>query len=81
MLDNMNMKQTCSQQLTFLLFTVYTETIPQKVIVGDITKLAEVCEAVKGVDYVIHTCGYVSVKTFPDATGMKKVNVDGTQNN
>ena len=56
------------------------ETIPQKVIVGDITKLADVCEAVKGVDYVIHTCGYISIETFPDATGMERVNVDGMQN-
>ena len=60
-------------------FTAYTETIPQKVIVGDITKLADVCEAVKCVDYVIHACGYVSIETFPDATGMEMVNVDGTQ--
>ena len=53
--------------------------VPQKVIVGDISKLADVCEAVKGVDYVIHTCSYVSIETFPDATGMEMINVDGTQ--
>ena len=53
------------------------DTISQKVIIGDITKKEDVKEAVKGVDYVIHTCGYVSIQTFPDAVGMEKINVEG----
>ena len=67
--------------LTLVSFTADTETIPQKVILGDITKLADVCEVVKGVDYVIHTCGYISTSNFPDTTGMERVNVDGTKIN
>ncbi len=44
---------------------------------GDITKQRDVREAVRGVDCVIHACGYVSIQTFPDTDRMNKINVVG----
>ncbi len=57
--------------------TEYEESIPQTELVGDIRKYSDVLEAVRGVDCVIHCCGYVSIQTHPDSDGMEKVNVQG----
>jgi len=50
---------------------------PVRSIVGDVRRLCDVREAVRGVDSVIHTAGLVSFGTFPDLEAMEQVNVLG----
>ena len=61
-----------------LQFPGHVESKPVRTIVGDIAKAADVMDALRGVDCVIHTAGVVSLTTFPEVDAMKAVNVKGT---
>ena len=48
-----------------------------KSLTGDIRQMADVENALRGVDVVIHTAGLISFGTLPDCKGMEEVNVKG----
>ena len=60
-----------------LFLSGHTEHKPLTSIIGDISLAADVTDALRGVDSVIHTAGIVSLGTFPDMEAMEAVNVTG----
>ena len=56
----------------------HVERYPVRVFVGDVSRMEEVREAVRGADAVIHTAGLVTFSVSPDLDALHRVNVRGT---
>ncbi|XP_053394154.1 3 beta-hydroxysteroid dehydrogenase/Delta 5--_4-isomerase-like [Mercenaria mercenaria] len=61
-------------------FLGHSDRKPISSVIGSVTDLSILAEALKGVDSVYHIAGKISYGTFPDFKGMYNINVEGTAN-